>query len=97
MKIASTLLAATAALTFLTMGVPAEAKGCIKGAAVGGVGGHFAGHHGLIGAVGGCVVGRHMANKKEKEAATNAKKAPAPSSSGDPAKSRHLPGAQRTL
>lgn len=86
MKIARALLAATAALTFLTMAVSAEAKGCIKGAAVGGVGGHFAGHHALIGAAGGCVVGRHMANKKDKEAAANAKKAPAPSSSGGPAR-----------
>jgi hypothetical protein len=43
----------------------AEAKGCLKGAAVGGIGGHFAGHHGLVGAAAGCAVGHHMANKKE--------------------------------
>ena len=34
----------------------------------GGVGGHMAGHHGLIGAAGGCAVGHHMAAKKAKEA-----------------------------
>ena len=46
-----------------------EAKGCLKGAAVGGVGGHVAGHHGLIGAAAGCAVGHHMANKKQATAA----------------------------
>ena len=51
----------------------ADAKGCLKGAAVGGIGGHVAGGHGLLGAGAGCLVGRHMANKKAKqEAAGNA-------------------------
>ena len=40
-----------------------EAKGCIKGAIVGGIAGHYAGH-GVIGAVGGCAVGRHLANEQ---------------------------------
>ena len=43
-----------------------EAKGCLKGAAVGGVAGHFAGHHGVLGAAAGCVVGRHEANKRDR-------------------------------
>lgn len=47
----------------------ANAKGCLKGAAVGGVGGHVAGGHGVLGAAAGCAVGRHMANKKDKQAA----------------------------
>ena len=47
---------------------PAQAKGCLKGAAVGGVGGHVVGHHGLLGAAVGCAVGRHRANKKDAEA-----------------------------
>ena len=42
----------------------AQAAGCLKGAAVGGVAGHFVGHHGLIGAGVGCLVGRHNANKR---------------------------------
>ena len=42
----------------------ANAKGCLKGAAVGGTAGHFAGHHGLLGAAAGCVIGRHEANKR---------------------------------
>ena len=43
----------------------ADAKGCIKGAIVGGAAGHLAGH-GKVGAVAGCVVGRHKANKDQK-------------------------------
>ena len=42
--------------------VAAEAKGCIKGAIVGGVGGSMVGH-GKLGALAGCIVGRHEANK----------------------------------
>jgi outer membrane lipoprotein SlyB len=46
----------------------ANAAGCLKGAAVGGVGGHFVGSgHAVLGAAGGCVVGHHMASKKAKE------------------------------
>ena len=41
-----------------------DAKGCIKGAVVGGVAGHYAAHHGILGAAGGCIVGRHEANKR---------------------------------
>jgi hypothetical protein len=42
----------------------ADAKGCLKGAAVGGVAGHYAGDHGILGAAAGCVIGRHEANKR---------------------------------
>ncbi len=45
----------------------ADAKGCIKGAVVGGVAGHYTHHHGMLGAAAGCVIGHHMANKKAKE------------------------------
>jgi len=45
----------------------AQAKGCLEGAAVGGVAGHVAGKHGVIGAAGGCAIGHHEAGKKEKE------------------------------
>ncbi len=48
----------------LTLGAPAQAKGCIKGAVVGGVAGHMAGH-GKMGAAAGCAVGHHEANKKD--------------------------------
>ena len=49
----------------------ADAKGCLKGAAVGGTAGHFAGHHGLLGAAAGCVIGRHEANKRERDQLRN--------------------------
>lgn len=42
---------------------PAQA-GCLTGAAVGGVAGHVVGHHGLLGAAAGCVVGRHESNAR---------------------------------
>lgn len=47
----------------------AQAAGCLKGAAVGGVAGHYAHHHAVIGAVGGCLVGRHMAKRHAQEVA----------------------------
>ena len=54
------------AAVFLTLATvtTAEAKGCLTGAVVGGTAGHFAGHHGVIGAAAGCVIGRHEANKR---------------------------------
>jgi outer membrane lipoprotein SlyB len=57
--------AAALALSLLASPGSAEAKGCIKGAIVGGAAGHLA-HHGVLGAIGGCVVGHHMASEKEK-------------------------------
>jgi uncharacterized protein YcfJ len=42
----------------------ADAKGCIKGAIIGGAAGHMTGH-GKLGAAAGCVVGHHEANKKD--------------------------------
>jgi len=45
----------------------ASAKGCIKGAVAGAVAGHMAGGHAVLGAAGGCIVGRKLANKKAAE------------------------------
>jgi hypothetical protein len=42
----------------------ADAKGCLKGAVVGGAAGHYAAHHGVLGAAAGCLIGRHQANKR---------------------------------
>jgi hypothetical protein len=58
-------------LAIVTATAPADAKGCIKGAVVGGIAGHAA-HHGLLGAAAGCLVGRHMAKKHERENQENA-------------------------
>jgi len=43
---------------------------------VGGAAGHVVGHHAVVGAVGGCLVGRHLDKKKKQEAkdAAEAKK-----------------------
>jgi hypothetical protein len=64
------LIPAAALALALTTGVsspPTQAAGCLKGAAVGGVAGHFAGHHGALGAGAGCVIGHHEANKHARQ------------------------------
>lgn len=48
------------------IGASAQAAGCLKGAAVGGVAGHFAGRHTVAGAVAGCAIGHHRAAKRLK-------------------------------
>jgi outer membrane lipoprotein SlyB len=57
-----------AVLAFVVAGMTgaADAKGCIKGAVVGGAAGHFAHHHGALGAAAGCVIGHHEASKNSK-------------------------------
>lgn len=61
---------------------PAQAAGCLKGAAVGGVAGHMAGH-GVLGAAAGCVVGRHEANKSARQNAAAANQNARGSQSGN--------------
>jgi len=64
-------------------GSPADAAGCLKGAAVGGVAGHMAGH-GVLGAAGGCAVGHHMASKAERTSREQqSQQPPAPGGSHD--------------
>jgi len=54
---------------------PALAKGCIRGAAAGAVGGHFVGKgHPILGAAAGCAVVHHHYAKQAKQQAA-AKKA----------------------
>jgi uncharacterized protein YcfJ len=72
MKKYTRILAALVAISAVAP-LQAQAKGCIKGAIIGGVAGHVAGGHGKLGAVAGCVVGHHEANK------------PAPTPEGQPA------------
>lgn len=80
----TSLCISVAALAFLP-GI-SNAKGCLKGAAVGGIGGHVAGHHGLIGAAAGCAIGHHLANKKDASriAPEPAQPAPAPAPAKSP-------------
>ena len=72
----TSILAIALVSTLTVFSHAAEAKGCLKGAVVGGVGGHVAGGHGLLGAGAGCLVGRHMANKKAKQEAAGNMEAP---------------------
>jgi hypothetical protein len=59
----------SAAITLAIVGMTAsaDAKGCIRGAFIGGVAGHYTVHHGLIGAAAGCIIGRHEANKARRD------------------------------
>lgn len=55
--------AAVAVITLVSVGV-AEAKGCIKGAIIGGIAGHYLAERGVVGAVAGCLAGRALANRR---------------------------------
>jgi outer membrane lipoprotein SlyB len=58
--------------SFLAMSLylsPAQAAGCLKGAVVGGLAGHVAHHHAILGAMAGCAIGHHMAVKEKREKA----------------------------
>lgn len=70
----STAIRSAATALMLAAGValagPASAAGCLKGAAVGGVGGHFVGKgHAVLGAAAGCAVGHHRAKVAARKAA----------------------------
>lgn len=65
MKAIVASMAVVLALAATTM--TADAKGCIKGAVVGGAVGHFAAHHGVLGAAAGCLYGRHRANQAARD------------------------------
>ncbi|GJD81776.1 hypothetical protein [Methylobacterium gregans] len=54
---------AIAIVTLMSVGA-AEAKGCIKGAIIGGVAGHYLAERGVVGAVAGCLAGRALANRQ---------------------------------
>ena len=73
------LLLISIAVVGIAFSYAAEAKGCIKGAIVGGLAGHMAGH-GKVGAVAGCIIGRHEANKAD---ANKANSAQTPSTKND--------------
>ena len=60
---------AAAIFTIVTLALAsvssADAKGCIKGAIIGGAAGHLA-HHGVLGAAAGCIIGHHQAKVRER-------------------------------
>jgi hypothetical protein len=58
------VLGLTLCLALAGVSTGASAKGCLTGAAAGGVAGHFLHHHGLVGAAAGCAVGHYHAKHK---------------------------------
>src|SRR5438270_13779914 len=60
-------IATAMAVSATLLSGPAQAAGYLKGALVGGVAGHYAGNHGLLGAGAGCLIGRHYANKHARQ------------------------------
>jgi hypothetical protein len=69
------ILAPALALGLLAIPLGAKAKpgGCLKYGTAGAVAGHYAGHHGVMGAVTGCALGIH---KRREIQARNAHAAP---------------------
>lgn len=65
MKIISTAVAPVG-LTFVGVG-QAEAKGCIKGAIIGGVAGHHLANRGVVSTVAGCLGGRYIASRNSRQ------------------------------
>ena len=63
------ILAPALALGLVWVPLNAEAKpgGCLKYGAAGAVGGHYAGHHGVMGAVAGCALGMHKRREYKRE------------------------------
>ena len=61
------LLTLGAAIGFHT---PAMAIGCLSGGVAGAVAGHMA-HHGVLGAIGGCIAGHEYRKHQEREAIQN--------------------------
>jgi hypothetical protein len=79
------ILALSVVLSLASFSGVASAKGCLKGAAEGGVVGHVAGKHGEAGAAAGCAMGHHSAKKKEKQEAAQANATPAQQNQAAPA------------
>ena len=57
------------AVTMALAPSPVSAKGCIRGAMAGAVGGHYAHHHAVAGAMAGCAAGHYYYKHKATVAA----------------------------
>lgn len=68
---------ASSVVLLMSAAVPANAAGCLKGAAVGGVAGHFAHHHAVLGAAAGCAIGHHRATVAARQQAAQKRSTPA--------------------
>ena len=71
------------AIMLVVAASPAGA-GCLKGAAVGAVAGHFAHRHAVLGAIAGCAVGHRLAVKAREQKAAQARVTPAPPAKPNP-------------
>lgn len=60
------LIGAVAAVTVVCVNPPAHAIGCLSGGAAGALAGHMA-HHGVLGAVGGCIAGHEWHKHQMRE------------------------------
>jgi hypothetical protein len=83
-------LAVPVAIALAVIPMASQAKGCLKGAVVGGVAGHFVKNHGVIGAAAGCAIGTHEANKKEREAQAAAANNQVATTQVQPAPKKHF-------
>ena len=82
-------LALIVGIPLVALSGPSVSKGCLKGAAVGGVAGHVAGGHGVVGAAAGCAIEHHrekVADRKAAGAQRAASTPPAPSTQIVPAR-----------
>jgi hypothetical protein len=61
------IIACLSIVLALAVTTRANAKGCVKGALIGGVAGHYTVHHGFLGAAAGCIIGHHEAEKRERQ------------------------------
>ena len=63
------ILAPALALGLISVPLTVEAKpgGCLKYGAAGAVAGHYAGHHGVMGAIAGCALGMHKRREYKRE------------------------------
>ena len=57
------LAATIGAATMFYFSAQSADAGCLKGAIIGGIAGHYAGNHGLLGAGAGCFIGNELANR----------------------------------
>jgi uncharacterized protein YcfJ len=80
-KFVISVICTVAAIAFA---VPADARpgGCVKGAIVGGIAGHFIGHGG-VGAAAGCAYGIHRRNEYDRDNLRDGRSGYAPRRSGD--------------
>jgi len=67
MKTLAAGLAVIAALSIVPLET-AQAKGCLKGAVVGAIAGHYMHHHAVLGAIAGCAIGHHVAARNAHDA-----------------------------